>query len=177
MAERITSMICDILRDLHERGVFTAHDMGDLLGIHATNCYPYHSHREPKATKLRLVFRAMPAEAQRDVLHWLTGGTGWVSQHLDQELDINGDGDVDVSDAMIAAAELTGETSEFIADLALGLSDKKIDDAECGKLQAMLAEARQHLVMTEAVVVELNKQHNARRKCRQPLTAGGRAKR
>jgi hypothetical protein len=151
--------------------------MADLLGIQPDNVYPYHHDRQLTMDRFRLIFRQCGNElAQQALLQVLLEGTAWQAEYCDGDLDVNGDGDVNVDDALTAAIDAdvahAGYCRELVAKgIKAGLTSEQLDKMEQATFPAMRS-LRQSLAIARWI-----RQHTTqRRKARplQPITAGGR---
>jgi hypothetical protein len=173
-----TPVLNHVLRQLHDAGHLTVKQMADLLGIQPDNVYPYHHDRQLTMDRFRLIFRhcGNPV-AQQALLQVLLEGTDWQAEYCDKDLDVNGDGDVNVDDALVAAIDADVAHAAFCKELVAkgikaGLTSEQLDKMEQATFAAMRS-LRQSL----AIARWLREHTVQRRKARplQPITAGGRA--
>jgi hypothetical protein len=105
--------ICDTLATLDRSGKLTTAQLERILGYADRSCYPYLSHRVLDAQQLYALFHATKPDVQLAFLNFLSDGTGWTHEFIEASADIDGDGDVDVTDLMrgsVDACDLNAKT-------------------------------------------------------------------
>ncbi|MEM7626551.1 MAG: hypothetical protein AAF333_13225 [Planctomycetota bacterium] len=104
-----------VLERLNKEGAITIAELASLWSIAEHSVYPYFVDRVMSYDKLRQLFRHAKDPRVRDaVLTDLLPGTGYIAQHVEASLDVDGDGDVDTDDAVASAVDQIGVASESL---------------------------------------------------------------
>lgn len=156
-----TPMICEALAQLKEDG----EPIAALLDLAKLSIYPYFSHRTPSYEQLRKLLLNGSHNVQLTIIHQLLAGTGWAALAPARALDTNGDGKIDMYDAIAANAKAMRDFASVLTFLS-EQRDGKITDELIHQIMTLanngIAAAQQSI----SIVSHLAAHEQRRRKCR-----------
>ena len=115
----MTSVLSETLQHLIDTERTSVQELGDLAGVSTSTVYRWLAGQtRPDFDSIRLLLRHLPSrEAQEALLAAFAGGTRWQFVPVEQELDFNKDGVVDVKDAVDAAIATVRDAADSLAEL------------------------------------------------------------
>ena len=168
-----TPVICETLRILHEAGRLPVTRVADLLNIATSTAYDLFN-RDLRYGQFRTLFRqSRDSEVQAQLLANLLGGTSWVATHLATDLDVNGDGDVDINDVLSAGIDGMAEFSRYLQDLRTALATGHPDDRTVAEIEQRHTEVMTQLAAIGQIAHHIREQQSRRRKAHAPRMVGG----
>jgi hypothetical protein len=149
-------MLATTLHDLHASGRLTVQEIADAWMIEAKSVYPYLHDRWPTLDKaidlLRWCCARGRSDVALDILHALLRGTPIIAIDSDPELDINGDGTVDLQDLLASTARLAASSGDLVSGILRAGGDQYVERHEWQELHEhvedlliVLAALRGHL--------------------------------
>ncbi|WP_428386940.1 helix-turn-helix domain-containing protein [Mucisphaera sp.] len=114
------SLLAETLQNLIDRQRTSVSEIGELAGVSPSTVYRWlGGQSRPDFDSIRLLLRHLPSkDAQEALLSVFAGGTQWQFLRVDQELDYNQDGRVDVKDAVDAAIASVRDAADTLARLS-----------------------------------------------------------
>lgn len=107
LANAEQSMSADILQRLVEAGETTHDELRRLLAVGRSTVYEYLGHRDLRWAQLVVLFQHAKSDSVREaLLSELLACTTYIAHRVNPKLDINGDGVVDIDDAVQALTDL-----------------------------------------------------------------------
>ena len=130
-------VICETLGKLNSDGELTAKELTQLWGISLSCVYTYYGKAVPDFNKLRLIVQhARSRVAQRAVLEELVSGSGWNIEYLAADLDVNGDGVVNIADVIDATIKSTRNCADLL-DEERGFEKRGLRRIDAGSARVM----------------------------------------
>ncbi|QNN22368.1 hypothetical protein HED60_08805 [Planctomycetales bacterium ZRK34] len=117
-----------------------------------------------------MLFRAVDHHLQRELLETLAAGQGWLFNSAADDLDVNGDGRIDIDDAMQLAIENCDQWPVMLKEISRQAADAR-SDVELQEL-ALVVRRIIHAALRIEGVVEQYREHLRRRKLRTTGVAG-----
>jgi len=173
-----TTLIADALIAVTGHGHVTVADISDVWGVSPGTVHR-HIAGECSTTfeRIRTLFRrALTPDGQAVILDLFTAGTGWLTEHVDQDLDLNGDGAVDTDDVIDAAIATIDQASQSLKTLRAATEDGAITAGEHDENQAVIAELLKAALIARQVEAYIYEHQAPRRKAR-PLQLARAARR
>ncbi len=160
-------MLARTLQQIIDRKQSTAREMGELAGVSTSTVYRWIAGQsQPDFDSIRLLVRHLPDHrAQEALLTVIIAGTDWNVDHLELNLDLNDDGEIDARDALDASIRTVRHAAESLAQVrATCCQDGSPPPAEDTlKLIAELGEVVRHCTITQRVLLEMAEQRRKRK--------------
>ena len=167
------TMINGILQKLVNDNLLTVRFLADLWNITPQAVYNYFNGTEPTYGKIRTLFRRSDKpDVQKEILQDLLSGTGWYAAHVEADKDVNGDGDVDLDDAMEAALAAMQNHAEFLHKFYAASQAGKLSEREHAEARRFAATIIESAVLVDRIIEHVAEQQVKRRPAR-PIVAGG----
>lgn len=126
-----TSRLGGILKTLDQQRVISAADVADATGASLSTAYRWmQGESEPPYSQLRALCRELPAEAAEQIVRDLIGSRFTLIAAEDADPDINGDGRVDVNDALDGAITCTRDANHMLEQVRDATRDGQITQKE-----------------------------------------------
>lgn len=125
-------MLATVLQDLHARGRLTPGLFVEATGRDHSTLYRYlaGSSQPSYHTIQQLFAHCDDEEIQLALLADFTRGVAIAFSHIPAELDIDGDGDVNMDDVLEAAIAANFELAEWLQDIQKATHDGKVTQVE-----------------------------------------------
>lgn len=131
-------MIGDLLRRLHDEGLYPIALQAAAVGRSVTTVYGWHNAEDAdspvKAVAIRQLMLGAPTiEAQKAISDWFHGGTQFNCEYVeidDAELDLNGDGKIDLQDLLKAELKATKDHADNAANILNQHDPRALDKIE-----------------------------------------------
>lgn len=162
-------LICDLLYRWKVTGALPTPELARIWHLADNSVYRYYQGTEPTYTQIAMLFERVNVDLQRELLSTLTAGQGWVFNSTNDELDVNGDGRIDISDAIQLAINDGDRWPKMLQDL-FGSIDSMDDDKLNESLVHLRRVTRTGLSIERIIMAVL--QHRQRRKLRTAGVAG-----
>lgn len=165
-------MSADLLQRCVADGSLTVHEIADLLNRSQSCAYDYLGRTELRYGQARTLFRHADSDGIREaILQDLLPGTGYIAQRIDASLDVDGDGDVDLDDAIAAGIAAVSKAAESLRQLHAASADQRV---KADQAQAMLTTLHSLLgqVATTANVVRYLRDLEAKRRPARQMPLG-----
>jgi hypothetical protein len=148
------TVISEILRPLHENGRVTISSMADVLSRSSASVYRYLSgETDLEYGQVRALVKLTDNTAlQEAILLDLTKGTGWYVAKVPAHLDVNGDGDVDLDDALQKAIETNQQTAAFLADALETSKRQRMTPADALRLRELTQRMLENTILIQQIV-------------------------
>lgn len=149
-----TTVISEILQPLHNKGLVTVQRIADVLSRSVSSVYRYLSgESDLEYAQVRALIRLSNNTAlQEAILLDLTAGTGWYIARIPTELDVNGDGDVDIDDVLHKAIETNKQTAVFVEDALMTAKRDRMTAADAARLTEMSQRMLESTVLIQQIV-------------------------
>lgn len=168
-----TPVICDTLRELNDSGRLPVLRVADMLNLSRSAGYEL-LNRDLRFNEYRTIFRqSADADVQASLLATLLKGTGWVATHLATDLDVNGDGDIDINDILKAGIDGMAELGGYLQDLQTALATGSADDHTLAEVERRQTEVMTQLAAIGQIAHHIHEQQSRRRKAHAPRVVGG----
>ena len=167
--ETETSVTVDLLRELKTKGHLTHAELKDILGLSDSATWAKFESVPLSYDQLRQVLRhAKSDEVRRAFFADLMGGTGcsFVTCPIGDELDLDGDGDVDHDDALLAIGQAVSSLGGTIVD------QKLTPDSEPEELRAAGVELMSFAAQVIGIADHITSHRQRRRRCAVTTTNG-----
>jgi len=163
-----TTMFASVLQRLHSQGHLDVAKAAQATGLDPSTIYKWIAGAtEPGVTNASLLVRhCHDPQVQAALLGVFTAGTPWVASYLPTELDINGDGDVDTRDALIAAIDALDGLAEHLRGVQDVGAKHAISSEELAHIHEHAESAVQGIVASQRVIQWLHDQQQRRRPAR-----------
>lgn len=160
-------MLSRTLQQIIDRKQSTAREMGELAGVSTSTVYRWiASQSQPDFDSIRLLVRHLPhPDAQEALLTVMIAGTDWNLDHVQLNLDLNDDGQIDATDALDGSITAVRHAAESLARVrATCCEDGSPPDAEDTlALIAELGEVVKHCTITQRVLLSMAEQRRKRK--------------
>lgn len=150
-------MLNTTLQKLIDDGLTNAKEVGELTGVAPSTVYRWlRGDSEPTFNSVRLLVRHLPHRgAQAAILNAFISATNWRFEHLEVELDVNMDGQVNATDALDATIDMMRCAAEALAGVREAGRNKSINEEEAAKLVSVLSNVIQRCTQTQRVLTHL----------------------
>lgn len=166
--EQDLTMLAATLQRLASNGQIDVQKAAAISGVDASAIYRWISgDRDPGFTNMHRVFLALPREAQAAILGVLSAGTPWLHTQVPAELDVNGDGDVDLYDVIDAVINVNEDATKELKLLRENMkAGQSATAAEYVELRECCEDGIHHFVAAMSVIDFLDQLSQRRRQAR-----------
>ncbi|MCC6679275.1 MAG: hypothetical protein IT445_00080 [Phycisphaeraceae bacterium] len=171
-------MISEVLQRLSDQGRLDVPRLAESACISTSSIYRWITgEREPGFTNICRLFREAAPEVQAEILSLLTAGTNWQAVPVDQDLDVNGDGRVDLIDALKANADAAADSAMFLRRMSGEMTADMYHLDALHEMSHRAADAAGQLMVAAHIIDQVIEHRfrgrGQRRKCRPLPTSGG----
>ncbi len=159
-------MLARTLQQIIDRKQSTAREMGELAGVSTSTVYRWIAGQsQPDFDSIRLLVRHLPhPDAQESLLNVIIAGTDWNLDHVQLDLDLNDDGQIDATDALDGSIRSVRHAAESLGRIRASCGpDMNPDAEETLALIAELGEVVKHCTITQRVLLNMAEQRRKRK--------------
>jgi len=158
-------MLSKTLKRIIDQDFTSAKEISELTGVSQSTVYRWIAGQsQPDFDSVRLLVRLLPdARAQKALLTAFTAGTDWHITHMNLELDINADGQVDADDALDASCNALKTSSDTLVSIREASKGKILNSDETLELISLLNHTVRHCTVTQRILVDMAEQRKKRK--------------
>ncbi len=162
-------MLATALQRLIDRNLTTVKELSEFAGVSNSTIYRWiNRESQPDFDSIRLLMRHLDApEAQEILLSIFAAGTAWQLVKVDEDLDVNRDGQVDANDALDACIRAVQHAADSLTHIrqttrpGQRLSPEQVVDS-----LAMLNDAASHCHISQRILVKLSENRRSAKQIR-----------
>lgn len=164
------SMISRTLQTLHTEGKLTVRQFEDATGLSDSTFYRWLAgESEPTFIAVQQLIAHHPdGLVQAALIGAALRGSGFVAAQMSEDLDINGDGQVDMIDALAASnasIKVLAQMAEGLLE-ALSKENHKVQEMEVAHFQQQAAKAQRGVFSMVTIIETLHQLQSRRHKAR-----------
>lgn len=158
-------MLGQTLQRLIDQNLTTAREIGQVAGVSASTVYRWIAGQsQPTFDAIRLILRDIPdPRVGEAILATFTAGTPWHAQHLDLDLDVNDDGQIDGEDALDSSIETVRTATTSLTHIRKACRNQSLSADQAVTLISLLNRVAAHCAVTQGVISEMAEQRRRRK--------------
>ncbi len=164
-----TTMLNALLERLRRDDILNVKRMAEVTGLDETTIMRWCTGQtDPQFRNVQLMFQHGGFDVQAAFLNLMFGGTGWVPIYVEdtpEELDVNGDGRIDLADSLAAQLNALHNLSDLLQQIDRDRDGgQRVTDAALANYLRLMDQVMRSLVRGKRVFEHVHKQTNKRRK-------------
>ncbi len=166
-----TTMFAALLERLRRDDVLNVKRMAQITGLDQTTIMRWCTGQtDPQFRNVHLIFQGGGFDVQAAILNDLVGDTGWFPTYIEdtlEDLDINGDGRIDLADSIAAQLNALHNLSDLLQQVDRDRSgDRRLTDAGVANYLRLMDQVFRSLVRGKRVIEHIHRNQPRRRKAR-----------
>lgn len=158
-------MTVDLMRQLKEQGAVRISELQLIFGLSNSAVYAYFGSAELSGTRLIQLFKMAESDRAREIiLDHLIPGSGYHAMRMPEVADIDGDGDVDIYDAIEGAVRTIDQASTTLKAMLEARDRQTGQAAYIDNARRAIADTLEQAHVTLAILDWLQAQRDKRRK-------------
>ncbi len=171
MPDDETTMFSALLERLRSEDIISIAELARITGLDQRTIARWCSgDTDPHFRNVHLIYQHGGFDVQAAIIHELTANTGWVATYVedtDDDLDVNGDGRIDVADSISAQLNALHNLSDLLGHMDRDRNGSdRVTDAALAHYVSLIDQVFRLLLRGKRVIEHVHKEQSRRRKAR-----------